>query len=136
MEHILFLGLTEENLPENRLTTSIEVLKAYFHQTRVLKKTKCEAANIVANKLIHVWNNTKLVDEYGKLIKNYGRITETQITKQNIFLEKIYELFDITNNTQLRENLESDEIENQNDNDNDYEPSFGKNICIYVINNF
>lgn len=148
LEPIRFLGLPEENFSGTRLPTGIEVLKAYFFQTRVLKTSKSDAAIIVADKIIEVWSHTSrtvnhrsdvtkkiktLTAKYEKVMKNYGRNRECQMIKESRFLEEIYALFDIENKRRSRQSAENlngvdsyGELDEISDGDEDYVPTDGE----------
>jgi len=107
------IGQVQTELPGNVLPTTGDVLKYFFYYHHVLKKSVPESAKCASHILINIWNRARIltshqpyviaklkevVDEYNLIKKNRGRNSVTQHSREQHFIEKQKQLFDIACN--------------------------------------
>lgn len=107
---VWLIGQPEENLPENVLPTSSDVLKTFFFHHNILKKTVPVSLKATTEELMTLWQKARiptafqpniiskiksLVEDYNLLKKNKSRVSEAQKSREKQFQAKIEQLFDV-----------------------------------------
>ncbi|XP_050524055.1 uncharacterized protein LOC126895832 [Daktulosphaira vitifoliae] len=125
-KQIYLLGHTVNQIFGCKLPSNIQVLRVLFHNIREVKLSIRDSARLVIDEVLIFWQKARIptrevrhcilkleaiYDEWRSLQKNASRQTDTQKKKENCFIDKFDDLFDIAHADAM--NLMSIELDKQ-----------------------
>lgn len=125
-ENIYLIKHTTHQLFGCKLPSNKQVLRVLFHNMRKVNLSLRDSARLVIEEVIIFWQKARIpnreirhcipkleamYNEWRNLQKNSSRRTDTQIKKENIFIDKFEDLFDIAHSDAM--NMISNEIDKQ-----------------------
>lgn len=107
---VWLIGQPREKLPVTVLPTVGDMLKTFFYNHKMMKRTVSDSLKATCNELVEIWEKSRIptafkpniiskmrteVDEYNLVKKNKGRVSDAQKSRELQFVNHMKELFDI-----------------------------------------